>query len=107
ALSKSDEGANKALFASYLQAGFECSTHKIESGRRLDLVASTSHDRYVSQDYERMLQIGMRTARAGIRWHLIEAQANIYDFATALPIIEASERMGIQVVWDLLHFGWP
>lgn len=54
-----------------------------------------------------MLQIGMRTAREGIRWHLIEAESNCYDFATVLPFLEISQRMGIQVIWDLLHFGWP
>ena len=95
------------MFFSFLQAGFECSTHKIESGRRLDLVASTSHDRYLQQDYERMLQFSMRTAREGVRWHLIEAKPSVYDFSSVLPMIEAGQRMGIQIIWDLLHFGWP
>jgi len=95
------------VFTSFLQAGFECSTHKIKNGRRLDLVAATSHDRYLRQDYERMAQIGMRTAREGIRWHLIEMTPDKYDFATVLPFIETSNQMGIQVIWDLVHFGWP
>ena len=95
------------MFASFLQAGFECSTHKIKSGQRLDLVSSTFHDRFLRQDYERMLQVGMRTVREGIRWHLIESQPNVYDFSTALPMLEVGQRMGIQIIWDLLHFGWP
>lgn len=95
------------MFASFLQAGFECSTHKILSGRRLDLVASTFHDRFLREDYERMLQVGMRTAREGLRWHLIEREPHVYDFSTALPMIRAGQEMGIQIIWDVLHFGWP
>jgi beta-glucosidase/6-phospho-beta-glucosidase/beta-galactosidase len=95
------------VFSSFLQAGFECSTHKLRDGRRLDLVSSTFHDRYLEKDYERMLQMGMSTAREGLRWHLIEPRPNVYDFSSVLPFIEAAQRMGIQIVWDLLHFGWP
>ena len=53
------------MFTSFLQAGFECSTHKNIRGVRLDLVSSTSHDRFLRQDYERMLQMGIRTVREG------------------------------------------
>jgi beta-glucosidase/6-phospho-beta-glucosidase/beta-galactosidase len=95
------------VFSSFLQAGFECSTHKLRNGRRLDLVSSTFHDRYLEKDYERMLDMGMSTAREGIRWHLIEPRPKVYDFSSVLPFIEAGQRMGIQIVWDLLHFGWP
>ena len=70
-------------------------------------MASTFHDRFVKEDYERMLQVGMRTAREGLRWHLIEREPHVYDFSTALPMIEAAQKMGIQIIWDLLHFGWP
>jgi beta-glucosidase/6-phospho-beta-glucosidase/beta-galactosidase len=73
----------------------------------LDLVSSTFHDRYLEQDYERMLQMGMSTAREGIRWHLIEPRPKVYDFSSVLPLIETAQRMGVQIVWDLLHFGWP
>ena len=95
------------MFCSFLQAGFECSTHKTASGRRLDLIASTYHDRYLRQDYQRLLDIGIRTVREGIRWHLIERQRSRYDFSSVLPMIEAAQRMGIQIIWDVLHFGWP
>jgi hypothetical protein len=94
-------------FVSFFQAGFECSTHKLRDGKRLDLVSSTAHDRFLANDYVRMLEVGMRTAREGVRWHLIEPRRGEYDFSTVLPFIETSQRMGIQIVWDLFHFGWP
>src|SRR2546430_3580737 len=49
----------------------------------------------------------MLTAREGLRWHLIETAAGRYDFSPALLILEAAQRHGIQIIWDVLHFGWP
>ncbi len=95
------------LFASFLQAGFECSTQKLASGKRLDLVASTQHDRFVEQDYARLKTFAMRTVREGLRWHLIEPAAGVRDFSSVMPMIQAAQRQGIQIVWDLFHFGWP
>ena len=99
--------SSQRLFRSFFQAGFECSTHKRESGERLDLVASTKHDLFCRQDYERLTGQGILTAREGLRWHLIEQRPGRLDFTTALPMIRASSETGIQVLWDLLHYGWP
>lgn len=95
------------LFRSFLQAGFECSTHKLRTGKRLDLVSSSRHDTFVGADYKRLSQVGIATVREGIRWHLIEAQPGVYDFLSARRILEAAHLNGIEIVWDLLHFGWP
>ena len=99
--------SSQRLFRSFFQAGFECSTHKRESGERLDLVASTKHDLFCRQDYERLAGQGILTAREGLRWHLIEQRPGRLDFTSALPMIHASSETGIQVLWDLLHYGWP
>ncbi len=95
------------MFSGFIQAGFECSSHKRKDGRRLDLVSSTFHDRFVKEDYERLLAAGIFTAREGLRWHLIERTPAVYDFSSALPLIRAANNSGIQVIWDLFHFGWP
>ena len=29
------------------------------------------------------------------------------DFSTVRPFLEAARTRGIEIVWDLLHFGWP
>jgi hypothetical protein len=99
--------SSERLFRSFFLAGFECSTHKRESGERLDLVASTRHDLFCRQDYERLAGQGILTAREGLRWHLIEKRPGRLDFATALPMIHAASETGIQVLWDLCHYGWP
>ena len=87
--------------------GFECSTHRLRDGRRLDLVAATQHDRFARADYVRLGTEHLRTAREGVRWHLIEKEPGRYDFATVRPIVRAARETKTQVIWDLCHFGWP
>jgi hypothetical protein len=90
-----------------MQAGFECSSHKIKSGKRLDLISSTRHDRFAAEDYARLGKFGIRTVREGLRWHLIEKEPGKYDFSSALAILRPALEAEVEVIWDLLHFGWP
>ncbi len=99
--------SSNSLLPSFFIGGYECSTHRLHNGKRLDLTASTQHDRFVAQDYERLKSVGMLTAREAFRWHLIESEAGKYDFSSALPMLRAARQHGIKVIWDLLHFGWP
>jgi hypothetical protein len=92
---------------SFFAAGFECSTLKRADGQRLDLIASTGHDRLVRPDYEQIRAHGIRTARDGLRWHLIERRPEVYEWQSWLPMLRASRSAGVQVIWDLCHYGWP
>lgn len=94
-------------FHSFFLGGFECSAHRRRSGERLDLIASTAHDRYVEQDYKRLSSMGLRTCRDGVRWHLIERRPYRYNFSSLHPMLLAARRAGMQVIWDLCHYGWP
>jgi beta-glucosidase/6-phospho-beta-glucosidase/beta-galactosidase len=96
-----------SLFKSFFMGGFECSTHHTLSGRRLDVVGATKHDKFVVSDYRRLQEQGVFTVREGIRWHLIEPIPHHYDFSSVLPIVRAANEMGMQVIWDLFHYGWP
>lgn len=49
----------------------------------------------------------MRTARDGLRWHLIEQTPGRYDFSSVLPMLKAAREAGVQVIWDVFHYGWP
>lgn len=91
----------------FFMGGFECSTHRRRDGVRLDLATSTRHEEFATADYRRLVDLGMRTARDGIRWHVIERRPGHYDFSSARRMIEASLSTGVQVMWDLVHFGWP
>jgi beta-glucosidase/6-phospho-beta-glucosidase/beta-galactosidase len=96
-----------ATFASFFQAGFECSSHRRRDGVRLDLIRATSHDRHVASDYRQCAELGLRTLRDGLRWHLIEKSPGQYDWSSWMPALEAAEREGLQIIWDLFHYGSP
>jgi beta-glucosidase/6-phospho-beta-glucosidase/beta-galactosidase len=98
---------DQPLFRSFFMGGFECSTHRLRSGRRLDVIGATAHDRFAREDYQRLVDLGMRTARDGLRWHLIEKAPGVFDFSSVLPMLAAAREVGLQVIWDVLHYGWP
>ena len=87
--------------------GFECSSHRNSQGRRLDLIEATRHDEFAEADYARMAEIGMRTARDGVRWHLIETEPYRYDFSSLANQVAAAKSTGVQVIWDYFHYGYP
>ena len=99
-----------ALFASQIQGGWESSTHRRRDGRRLDVIAAIGHDRHAAQDYRQLQTLGIRTCRDGLRWHLADRGGNrggTPDLSDWTPMLEAARDTGMQVIWDLLHYGWP
>jgi len=94
-------------FASFFQAGFECSSHRRRDGVRLDLIRATGHDKHVLQDYRQCRQLGFQTLRDGLRWHLIEKSPGQYDWSSWRPALEAAEEAGVEIIWDLFHYGSP
>lgn len=95
------------LFSSFLQAGFECSTHKARTRKRLDVFSSTGHDQFTRQDYRLMLDFGIRTVREGARWHVIEKARGVYDFSSLHELYDAADELGMEIILDIFHFGWP
>jgi beta-glucosidase/6-phospho-beta-glucosidase/beta-galactosidase len=94
-------------FASFFQAGFECASQRRRDGVRLDLIRATGHDRHVLYDYRVCKQLGFGTLRDGLRWHLIEKAPGEYDWSSWLPALDAAEQAGVEVIWDLFHYGCP
>ncbi len=90
-----------------MMGGFECSTHRRADGRRLDLIASTHHDKWVLEDYRVLKAHGLKTVRDGVRWHLIEEKAGQYNWSSLLPMVKAAKQVQTQVIWDLCHYGLP
>jgi hypothetical protein len=94
-------------FASFFQAGFECSSHRRKDGVRLDLIKATAHDKHSLGDYRACRNLGFGTLRDGLRWHLIEKSPGKYDWSSWLPMLDAAEEVGVQIIWDLFHYGSP
>jgi beta-glucosidase/6-phospho-beta-glucosidase/beta-galactosidase len=95
------------LFDDFFGAGFECSSHRRRDGVRLDLIRATGHDKHVLRDYRQCADLGLRTIRDGLRWHLIEKTPGKYDWSSWLPALEAAEATGVRIIWDLFHYGSP
>jgi beta-glucosidase/6-phospho-beta-glucosidase/beta-galactosidase len=95
------------VFSSFWMAGFESACHINRHGVRLDMIAATQHDRFVREDYARLVRVGIRTVRDTVRWHLVERTPGTYDFSSMDPMIAAGRAEGVQIVWDLCHYGWP
>lgn len=97
-----------SLFHSMFLGGFECSSHQRHTDRqRRDMIALTQHDLRAEADYRLLRAHGILSARDGLRWHLIEAEPGVYDWSSIDAQLAAARATGMQVVWDLLHYGWP
>ena len=96
------------LFRSFFQGGFECSTHRrAHDRRRIDVIAATRHDECAIEDYALLGTLGILTVRDGLRWHLIEPEPGRYDWSSATRQLASASAAGTEVIWDLLHYGWP
>lgn len=97
-----------SLFRSFLQGGFECSSHRRSRDKaRVDVIAATAHDSRAEEDFRLLEGFGIRTVRDGLRWHLIEQSPGQYDWSSLNAQLDASQSVGIEVIWDLLHYGFP
>jgi hypothetical protein len=95
------------LFRSFFLAGFECSSHRRRGGYRVDVVAQSRHDELAAEDYARCAALDLRTVRDGVRWHRVERRPGHFDFSEELPRVRAARDAGVQVIWDLWHYGTP
>jgi beta-glucosidase/6-phospho-beta-glucosidase/beta-galactosidase len=95
------------LFRSFWLAGFESACHLTRDGRRLDMLDATQHDRFVAEDYQRLRPVHIQTVRDTIRWHRVESAPGAYSFRTVDPYVKAARDARIEVIWDLMHYGWP
>ena len=95
-----------ALFRSFWWGGFESACHINGAATRIDMICATEHDARAEEDFRLVRSVGIETVREGVRWHLID-RGGRYDFTSVLPVAEAARRTGVQVIWNLCHYGWP
>src|SRR5437868_451152 len=79
------------IFQSFWMGGFECSCQINAAGVRLDMTAALQHDVYAADDYGRLREVGIATARDGLRWHLIDRGAE-YHWDSWIPMLDAARR---------------
>jgi beta-glucosidase/6-phospho-beta-glucosidase/beta-galactosidase len=105
-MTPTDAAAPGRLFRSFWMAGFECSCQINSAGVRLDMTSALQHDVYAAEDYRRLREVGIATARDGVRWHLVD-RAGELRWESWLPMLRAARDESVQVLWDLCHYGWP
>ncbi|MCW3170855.1 hypothetical protein OMO38_20205 [Chryseobacterium sp. 09-1422] len=98
---------NNNPFKSFLMGGFECADQQNAFGNRVDLYKTSGHDQYLEADYDQLNELGIKTVREGIRWSAVETKPYQYDWREVDRMISVSQAKGIQVVWDICHFGFP
>ncbi|HEX4272319.1 MAG TPA: hypothetical protein VHZ32_13075, partial [Rhizomicrobium sp.] len=94
------------MFSSFWMASFEGSDHINRFGQELALNQLTGHQEHAAADYERAAQFQMRTVRESVGWRLSEHQGR-FDFSHLAARARAAADAGVQVIWTLLHYGWP
>ena len=104
---RGERGMGGKLFQSFWMGGFESACQVNTRGVRIDMVAATQHDVRVREDFGLVKSVGMRVVRDGARWPCVERAAGNFDWSSFLPMVRAAEETGVQVVWNLLHYGWP
>jgi beta-glucosidase/6-phospho-beta-glucosidase/beta-galactosidase len=95
------------FFNSYFIAGYECADHLNAQGIRVNLLKETAHDQRVEEDYQLIKNIGISSAREGICWSEVEKKPYHYDFSEVLERLKMGNQMGVQQIWDVMHFGCP
>lgn len=95
------------MFKSFFWGGFECATGLNARREPIDMIAATGHDVRVEQDYRLLRGAGLRVAREAVRWPLVDRGDGRYDFSSLDPMLAAASRLGIGLVFDLFHYGYP
>ena len=98
---------SSSCFRSFAMGGFEGSTHRRRDRRRIDTIATSAHDRFAGVDFALVAGMGVRTVREAFRWHLIEPREGRFDWSSALPIVRAAREHGVEIIWDICHWGVP
>lgn len=94
-------------FKSFFMGGFECADHINRAGVRINLLHETEHHLRAFEDYELLSTLGIEVVREGVCWSVVERFPFIFDFSSLKDRLDAAAALGIQIIWDLCHFGYP
>ncbi len=87
-------------------AGYEGADHVNSAGCALSMNEANQHWQQLDADYALLARFGIRTVRESIGWRVTEAQGDA-GFERLRRHAELAEQHGIEVIWTLMHYGWP
>src|SRR5687767_12876711 len=86
-------------------AGIECS---FLPHLNVDQFQWTQHDRFWREDLRRTREeAGITHLRYAFPWHVLEPQRGKFDWSYSDERIEAFQKLGIEPLLDVMHFGTP
>jgi beta-glucosidase/6-phospho-beta-glucosidase/beta-galactosidase len=86
-------------------AGFECS---FLPHLKIDQFQWTQHDRFWRQDLRLAKeQAGITHLRYAFPWHVLEPEPGKFDWSYADERMKEFDRLGINLLLDVMHFGTP
>jgi beta-glucosidase/6-phospho-beta-glucosidase/beta-galactosidase len=77
------------------------------SGRTLDEYVLTQHDRFWREDLRMIADAGVRYLRYGIPWYRVNPARGTFDWSWTDEALPELNRLGIQPILDLVHYGAP
>ena len=77
-------------------------------GRRLDLLSRYRHDKSRQGGLRATTECRHQycTRRRSLAPDRDSARID-YDWSSVLPMIHAAQDTGVQIIWDICHYGWP
>src|SRR5688572_18365481 len=86
-------------------AGVECS---FLPHLNVDQFNWTQHDRFWREDFRRARhELGITNLRYAFPWHVLEPARGKFDWSYADERIDEFQKLGINVLLDVMHFGTP
>ena len=82
-------------------------THRFEQGYEADVQRLSGHLDRAEADYALLADLGVLTIRDALSWKRIETSAGRRDWSSFRLMIRAARRAGVEIIWDLCHFGLP
>jgi hypothetical protein len=73
----------------------------------LNLLGSSRHCEFAQRDFDRLKPFGIQTVRTAICWPFIEETPGRYNFESVHKLLDAAEAADVELLFDVLHFGWP
>ncbi len=73
----------------------------------VDELTWTGHRERWREDLALASELGATGLRYGITWPEVETAPGRYDFSQVDAVLEEMDRLGLEPVWDLVHFGVP
>ncbi len=72
-----------------------------------DQFAWTHHRAHWREDLARAADLGVRLIRYGLPWPDLNPAAGTFDWTWADAVMDELDQLGLEPIWDLLHFGAP